>query len=111
MQLYQYLVILPLFLDIVFFIFLYQRWIYRVDPHRVNEFGTSGDSVAGKPQQKLLQAANEGDTERTSGSNREAGSTKEGEMSMSGCAAGPRVGADRGKGGAVRHRTTAANKS
>ena len=32
--------------DIVFFIFLYQRWIYRVDPKRVNEFGTSGeDSV------------------------------------------------------------------
>ena len=29
--------------DIVFFIFLYQRWIYRVDPKRVNEFGTSGD--------------------------------------------------------------------
>ena len=29
--------------DIVFFIFLYQRWIYRVDPKRVNEFGTSGE--------------------------------------------------------------------
>ncbi|CAN8022263.1 unnamed protein product [Ixodes persulcatus] len=27
--------------DIVFLIFLYQRWIYRVDPTRVNEFGTS----------------------------------------------------------------------
>lgn len=27
--------------DIVFFIFLYQRYIYRVDPTRVNEFGTS----------------------------------------------------------------------
>lgn len=26
----------------VFFIYLYQRWIYRVDPNRVNEFGTSG---------------------------------------------------------------------
>ncbi len=31
--------------DIVFFIFLYQRWIYRVDPKRVNEFGTSGEDV------------------------------------------------------------------
>ena len=30
--------------DIVFFIFLYQRWIYRVDMKRVNEFGTSGES-------------------------------------------------------------------
>nr|XP_018898247.1 PREDICTED: cleft lip and palate transmembrane protein 1 homolog [Bemisia tabaci] len=29
--------------DIVFFIFLYQRWIYRVDPKRVNEFGYSGE--------------------------------------------------------------------
>ncbi|KAF8592449.1 cleft lip and palate transmembrane 1 [Ramaria rubella] len=25
--------------DIVFLVFLYQRWIYRVDPSRVNEFG------------------------------------------------------------------------
>ncbi|XP_019851794.1 PREDICTED: cleft lip and palate transmembrane protein 1 homolog [Amphimedon queenslandica] len=33
--------------DIVFFIYLYQRWIYRVDMKRVNEFGTSGvDEVA-----------------------------------------------------------------
>lgn len=29
--------------DIVFLIFLYQRWIYRVDPKRVNEFGISGE--------------------------------------------------------------------
>lgn len=28
--------------DVVFFIYLYQRWIYRVDPNRVNEFGSSG---------------------------------------------------------------------
>ncbi|XP_058860779.1 putative lipid scramblase CLPTM1 [Acipenser ruthenus] len=28
--------------DVVFFIYLYQRWIYRVDPTRMNEFGTSG---------------------------------------------------------------------
>ena len=27
--------------DVIFFIFLYQRYIYRVDPTRVNEFGTS----------------------------------------------------------------------
>ena len=31
--------------DIVFFIYLYQRWIYRVDPKRVNEFGTSGEDA------------------------------------------------------------------
>jgi len=28
--------------DVVFFVYLYQRWIYRVDPNRYNEFGTSG---------------------------------------------------------------------
>ena len=31
--------------DIVFFIYLYQRWIYRVDPKRVNEYGTSGEDA------------------------------------------------------------------
>ncbi len=29
--------------DVVFLIFLYQRWIYRVDKTRVNEFGWAGD--------------------------------------------------------------------
>ncbi|XP_031833326.1 putative lipid scramblase CLPTM1 [Nomia melanderi] len=29
--------------DIVFFIFLYQRWIYKTDLSRVNEFGFSGE--------------------------------------------------------------------
>ncbi|XP_069956369.1 putative lipid scramblase CLPTM1 isoform X2 [Cherax quadricarinatus] len=29
--------------DVIFFIFLYQRYIYRVDPSRVNEFGFSQD--------------------------------------------------------------------
>lgn len=28
--------------DIVFIIYLYQRWIYRVDMKRVNEFGIRG---------------------------------------------------------------------
>lgn len=27
--------------DIIFFVFLYQRWLYRVDKSRVNEFGQS----------------------------------------------------------------------
>jgi len=36
--------------DIIFFIFLYQRWIYRVDKTRVNEFGQSFEEVvAGGP--------------------------------------------------------------
>ncbi|KAH9380566.1 hypothetical protein HPB48_017324 [Haemaphysalis longicornis] len=53
--------------DIVFLIFLYQRWIYRVDPTRVNEFGTSAvdDSPAPgtegqqQPNGALLPAAEE----------------------------------------------------
>ncbi|KAJ3982282.1 cleft lip and palate associated transmembrane protein [Lentinula detonsa] len=34
--------------DVVFLIFLYQRWIYRIDPKRVNEYGQvlSGDAQA-----------------------------------------------------------------
>ncbi len=28
--------------DIIFLIYLYQRWIYRVDMTRVNEFGQGG---------------------------------------------------------------------
>jgi len=39
--------------DIVFLIFLYQRWIYRVDPTRMNEFGTTGlDGTAPNSEQE-----------------------------------------------------------
>ncbi|ESO91931.1 hypothetical protein LOTGIDRAFT_233250 [Lottia gigantea] len=31
--------------DVIFFIYLYQRWIYRVDPTRVNEFGVSQEML------------------------------------------------------------------
>ncbi|XP_062120928.1 putative lipid scramblase CLPTM1 [Drosophila sulfurigaster albostrigata] len=40
--------------DIIFFVFLYQRWQYRVDLKRVNEFGFSGEmeeQAANKRQQ------------------------------------------------------------
>ena len=30
-------------LDVIFLIYVYQRWIYPVDPKRFNEFGTSGE--------------------------------------------------------------------
>ena len=33
------------FSDVIFFIYLYQRWIYRIDPKRVNEFGTSQEMI------------------------------------------------------------------
>ena len=32
--------------DIVFMVFLYQRWVYRIDYSRVNEFGHRGDGDA-----------------------------------------------------------------
>jgi hypothetical protein len=39
-----------LYIDIIFFIFLYQRWIYRVDPSRINEFGFSQQMLETKDQ-------------------------------------------------------------
>lgn len=36
--------------DIVFFIYLYQRYKYRVDPKRVNEFGTTGEPAEEESQ-------------------------------------------------------------
>ena len=33
--------------DVVFFIYLYQRWIYRIDLKRVNEFGYTGEDLTG----------------------------------------------------------------
>lgn len=31
--------------DIIFFIYLYQRWVYRVDMSRTNEFGQGGEDA------------------------------------------------------------------
>lgn len=43
--------------DIVFFIFLYQRWIYKVDHKRVNEFGFSGE-MEEEAKKRVVVAAN-----------------------------------------------------
>lgn len=50
--------------DVIFFIYLYQRWAYKIDYTRVNEFGQGGDDdeaeVAAKkdePEVKALPAA------------------------------------------------------
>jgi hypothetical protein len=50
--------------DVVFCIFLYQRWIYRIDPNRVNEYGQvmasdvdaadGKKAVVGKIEKKLV---------------------------------------------------------
>ncbi|KAK2583559.1 hypothetical protein KPH14_009512 [Odynerus spinipes] len=49
--------------DIVFFIFLYQRWIYKTDHTRVNEFGFSGemeaDLVNDKKQRSIKDRSND----------------------------------------------------
>uniref|UniRef100_A0A0N5AJI3 Cleft lip and palate transmembrane protein 1-like protein n=1 Tax=Syphacia muris TaxID=451379 RepID=A0A0N5AJI3_9BILA len=34
--------------DIVFLVYIYQRWIYRVDPKRVNEYGVSMEDPTGE---------------------------------------------------------------
>lgn len=55
--------------DIIFLIFLYQRWIYRVDPKRMNEFGTSGEmdpNPEGSVQTNLPLAIN-GDVTEANG--------------------------------------------
>ncbi|TEB30111.1 cleft lip and palate transmembrane 1 [Coprinellus micaceus] len=31
--------------DVVFVVFLYQRWIYRIDPKRINEYGQVGEDT------------------------------------------------------------------
>jgi len=38
--------------DIVFLIFLYQKWIYKVDYSRVNEFGTTGEEMKKLEEEK-----------------------------------------------------------
>ncbi|KFA60953.1 hypothetical protein S40285_02788 [Stachybotrys chlorohalonatus IBT 40285] len=40
--------------DIIFFVYLYQRWAYRVDYTRVNEFGQGGDEGEEEPEKKTL---------------------------------------------------------
>ena len=44
--------------DIVFFIFLYQRYIYKEDKSRVNEFGFSGDQWDESEKKNSLENSN-----------------------------------------------------
>ncbi|EDV30818.1 uncharacterized protein Dana_GF14857 [Drosophila ananassae] len=46
--------------DIIFFVFLYQRWQYRVDLKRVNEFGFSGEMEREQAEAKAANGAIEG---------------------------------------------------
>lgn len=40
--------------DIIFLIYVYQRYKYRVDPTRVNEFGVSGEELAAQSDDPSL---------------------------------------------------------
>ena len=55
--------------DIIFFIYLYQRWIYPIDKKRTNEFGTPGEGegqeVALNQSQPQAAAAAAASTEAT----------------------------------------------
>ncbi|KAK7104349.1 putative lipid scramblase CLPTM1 [Littorina saxatilis] len=47
--------------DVIFFIYLYQRYIYRIDPKRVNEFGTSAEMME-NPDAAAVEGEGGGDT-------------------------------------------------
>lgn len=36
--------------DVIFFVWLYQKWAYKVDYSRVNEFGQGGEDEAEEPK-------------------------------------------------------------
>ena len=46
--------------DVIFLIYLYQRWIYRVDMTRVNEFGFSGQQAEERDAAAAVDAAQAG---------------------------------------------------
>ena len=46
--------------DIIFFIYLYQRWMYPVDKKRTNEFGTSGETPEEHAKREKEEASAKG---------------------------------------------------
>ena len=49
--------------DIIFFVYLYQRWAYKIDYTRVNEFGQGGDDEPeGEPEAKKELEGKEAET-------------------------------------------------
>ncbi|KAG5914329.1 hypothetical protein E4U42_000544 [Claviceps africana] len=42
--------------DVIFFVYLYQRWAYKTDYTRVNEFGQGGDDDEPSPKDKKVDA-------------------------------------------------------
>lgn len=67
--------------DVIFFVYLYQSWAYKVDYTRVNEFGQGGDDeqVEAKIADKPLTAPAGGDStvaETATGSGKATASAK-----------------------------------
>ena len=67
--------------DVIFFIYLYQSWKYKVDYSRVNEFGQGGgdEEVEEKIANKPLAAPDDADTkvaEKATGSERNAAKSR-----------------------------------
>ncbi|XP_017015088.2 putative lipid scramblase CLPTM1 [Drosophila takahashii] len=62
--------------DIIFFVFLYQRWQYRVDLKRVNEFGFSGEMEQQQATKKLEGQAPNGAIEAPGAAETAAPATK-----------------------------------
>ncbi|KIV99037.1 uncharacterized protein PV09_09212 [Verruconis gallopava] len=47
--------------DVIFFVYLYQKWVYKVDYSRVNEFGQGGESDDEKEETKAGKEATKED--------------------------------------------------
>ena len=67
--------------DLIFFVYLYQAWKYKVDYTRVNEFGQGGDDepveeklaskpLSGSPEAKTVVSHGTGGVEKASGSSK-----------------------------------------
>ena len=74
--------------DVIFFIYLYQSWKYKVDYSRVNEFGQGGDDeeVEEKIANKPLTAPADADTkvaEKATGSERSGAKNRSGKSPKS----------------------------
>ncbi|CAI6096330.1 unnamed protein product [Clonostachys chloroleuca] len=53
--------------DVIFFVYLYQRWVYRIDYTRVNEFGQGGDDDEPEEKKKEGEEAEARTEEKTEG--------------------------------------------
>ena len=94
--------------DVVFLVYLYQRWIYRVDPKRANEFGFSAEDLERREREaaeKLLAAGAGGGAAAIAAAPAPAVTEGEGAAVASGSAAAT---ATAGAGVAVRRRKPAA---